>query len=444
MNYTEAQNYIEEKNRLGIVPRLTQEMELLRRLGNPQDVCRTLHIAGTNGKGSIFAFVQEALLTAGYHVGRYISPTIFSYLERYQLDRRYMSEAEFASLIAEIAPVIESMEADGFASPTAFEIETAAAFLFFARSRVDYVLLECGMGGSEDATNVLSRPEICVFAQISMDHMQFLGDTLCEIAAQKAGIIKPGAHVISAPQDVEVSWILREKCREEHADYTEVSPSDWMVGKMDLDGTELMDVRNQSVQEHVPEDIPCPGIAYHISLPGSYQVANAQTAIEVLRTMHVNENRIKEGISHTKWPGRMSKVAENPYIYVDGAHNEAAWNALRETVETYFTNRRVIYIIGVLKDKEYEKMVEILAPTMTYAIAITPDNPRGLSKEILMELIRKTGVECVTAKDREEALSLARKQAGAEDVILVCGSLSFLAEYLHAPGTGKYIETDRR
>lgn len=444
MNYTEAQNYIEEKNRLGIVPGLTQEKELLRRLGNPQDVCRTLHIAGTNGKGSIFAFVQEALLTAGYHVGRYISPTIFSYLERYQLDRRYMSEAEFASLIAEIAPVIESMEADGFASPTAFEIETAAAFLFFARSRVDYVLLECGMGGSEDATNVLSRPEICVFAQISMDHMQFLGDTLCKIAAQKAGIIKPGAHVISAPQDVEVSWILREKCREEHADYTEVSPSDWMVGKMDLDGTELMDVRNQSVQEHVPEDIPCPGIAYHISLPGSYQVANAQTAIEVLRTMHVNENRIKEGISHTKWPGRMSKVAENPYIYVDGAHNEAAWNALRETVETYFTNRRVIYIIGVLKDKEYEKMVEILAPTMTYAIAITPDNPRGLSKEILMELIRKTGVECVTAKDREEALSLARKQAGAEDVILVCGSLSFLAEYLHAPGTGKYIETDRR
>ena len=444
MNYTEAQNYIEEKNRLGIVPGLTQEKELLRRLGNPQDVCRTLHIAGTNGKGSIFAFVQETLLRAGYHVGRYISPTIFSYLERYQLDRRYMSEAEFASLITEIAPVIESMEADGFASPTAFEIETAAAFLFFARSRVDYVLLECGMGGKEDATNVISHPEICVFAQISMDHMQFLGDTLHKIATQKAGIIKPGAHVISAPQDVEVSRILQEKCREEHADYTEVSPSDWMVGKMDLNGTELMDVKNQSVQEHVLEDISCPGITYHISLPGSYQVANAQTAIEVLRTMHVNENRIKEGISHTKWPGRMSKVAENPYIYVDGAHNEAAWNALRETVETYFTNRRVIYIIGVLKDKEYKKMVEILAPTMTYAIAITPDNPRGLSKEILMELIRKTGVECVTAKDREEALSLARKQAGVEDVILVCGSLSFLAEYLHAPGTGKYIETDRR
>ena len=225
MNYLEAQNYIEEKSRLGIVPGLTQVKELLRRLGNPQDACRTLHIAGTNGKGSIFAFVQESLLAAGYHVGRYISPTILTYLERYQLDRRYMTEDEFAVLLTEVAAVIETMETDGFASPTVFEIETAVAFLYFARNHVDYVLLECGMGGSQDATNVLAKPEICVFAQISMDHMQFLGDTLTKIATEKAGIIKPYTTVISAPQVPEVSKVLREICEVQHASYIEVNPT---------------------------------------------------------------------------------------------------------------------------------------------------------------------------------------------------------------------------
>ena len=406
MNYLEAQNYIEEKSRLGIVPGLTQVKELLRRLGNPQDACRTLHIAGTNGKGSIFAFVQESLLAAGYHVGRYISPTILTYLERYKLDRRYMTEDEFAVLLTEVAAVIETMETDGFASPTVFEIETAVAFLYFARNHVDYVLLECGMGGSQDATNVLAKPEICVFAQISMDHMQFLGDTLTKIATEKAGIIKPYTTVISAPQVREVSKVLREICEVQHASYIEVNPSDW-----DAD----MDQRQQP---------------YHIPLLGEHQIANAQTAITVLRTLYIEETAIHKGIAQTVWLGRMTKVAEHPYIYVDGAHNVAAWEYLRTSVEKYFTNRRVIYIIGVLKDKEYEKMVEILAPTMAAAVVVTPDTPRGLPKEILAPLIQAQGVSVQLADTSAEALQKAREQAGETGVILVSGSLSFLAEYL--------------
>lgn len=423
MNYLEAQNYMEEKSRLGIVPGLTQVKELLRRLGNPQNMCRTLHIAGTNGKGSVFAFVQESLLVAGYHVGRYISPTILTYLERYQMDRCYMSEEEFAALLTEVAAVIETMETDGFASPTAFEIETAIAFLYFARNHVDYVLLECGMGGREDATNVLEKPEICVFAQISMDHMQFLGDTLTKIAAEKAGIIKPGTIVISAPQAPEVSQVLRQTCKEQQASYIEVKPSDWEVVQMSLDGTDL-------VERGTRQDASKTKKPYHIPLLGEHQIINAQTAITILRTLYIEETAIHEGVAQTVWPGRMTKVAEHPYIYVDGAHNVAAWEYLRTSVEKYFTNRRVIYIIGVLKDKEYRKMVDILAPTMAAAVVITPDSPRGLPKEILAALLQEKNVPVQLADTSTDALQKAGKQAEDEDVILVCGSLSFLAEYL--------------
>lgn len=430
MNYAEAQNYIEEKSRLGIVPGLTQVKELLRRLGNPQDACRTLHIAGTNGKGSIFAFVQESLLVAGYHVGRYISPTILTYLERYQLDRHYMSEEEFATLLTEVAGVIDAMEADGFASPTVFEIETAVAFLYFARNHVDYVLLECGMGGRQDATNVLAKPEVCVFAQISMDHMQFLGDTLTKIATEKAGIIKPYTTVISAPQVPEVSKVLQETCEAQHASYIEVNSSDWEVVQMNLDGTELVDGRIKTDGNNQDVDIKERQQPYHISLLGEHQIVNAQTAITVLRALYIEETAIHKGIAQTTWLGRMTRVAEHPYIYVDGAHNVAAWEYLHTSVEKYFTNRRVIYIIGVLKDKEYEKMVEILAPTMAAAVVITPDTPRGLPKEILAPLLQEKGVPVQLADTSAKALQKARQQAAETDVILVSGSLSFLAEYL--------------
>lgn len=443
MNYLEAQNYIEEKNRLGIVPGLTQVKELLRRLGNPQDACRTLHIAGTNGKGSIFAFVQESLLVAGYHVGRYISPTILTYLERYQIDRRYMSETEFAAMITEIAPVIESMVADGFASPTAFEIETAVAFLYFARNHVDYVLLECGMGGREDATNVLVKPEVCVFAQISMDHMQFLGDTLTKIATEKAGIIKTHTTVISAPQVPEVSKVLRKTCVAQHASYIEVNPSDWEVEQMSLDGTEMMDKRTELQETNLVSDTGERRVPYHIPLLGDHQIVNAQTAITVLRTLYIEETAIRKGIAQTAWLGRMTKVAEHPYIYVDGAHNVAAWEYLCTSVEKYFTNRRVIYIIGVLKDKEYEKMVEILAPTMAAAVVITPDTPRGLQKEILAPLLQAKGVPVQLADTSAEALQKAREQAKKDDVILVSGSLSFLAEYLQLESGDEKHEASR-
>lgn len=420
MNYIEAQNYIEEKNRLGVVPGLTQVKELLTRLGNPQNACRTLHIAGTNGKGSVFAFVQEGLLAAGYHVGRYISPTIFTYLERFQIDKTSMSKQEFAMYITRVSEVITQMVKDGFASPTAFEIETAIAFLYFKEQNVDYVLLECGMGGRLDATNVLEKAEITVFSQISMDHMQFLGDTIADIAREKAGIIKPGTCCISAPQKREVSDVLLEASKQWNVPYVEICEQNWEIISMDLSGSTFSDGEK----------------SYTISMLGEHQIINAQTAICVLRKLGIDDGFIREGLEHTSWPGRLTRIQEKPYIFVDGAHNEAAWRYLRLAVQKYFTNRRIIYIIGVLKDKEYDKMVEILAPTMARAVTITPATPRGLPKEVLAHLLEAKHVPTDMAQTSEEAIRIAMQYAAKEDVILVCGSLSFLSDYLSVEGNG--------
>ena len=389
MNYTEALQYIEEKNKLGIVPGLDSIKELLKRLGNPEKKCKALHIAGTNGKGSIFAFVESALIEAGYKIGRYISPTIFTYLERFQINKRYMSEDTFTSLLDIVSVKISEMKKDGFNSPTAFEIETVIAYLYFAKEKCDYMLIECGMGGTLDATNVIPAPVVSVFAQISMDHMQFLGNTISEITKSKSGIIKNGTVCISAPQKRSAGNVLKKTCSEKNVNYIEVNEEDIKVVSEDENG----------ICFNYKET------GYSIKLLGEHQIINAATAIEVLKELNIKEEYIKNGLS---------KIKNN--------------------INKYFTNKRIIYIIGVLKDKEYQKMVDILCNTMEYAITITPDTPRGLDKSILSELINKKGIVTDTADNAKEACEKAFAYAEnlkQECMILVCGSLSFIADYLN-------------
>lgn len=419
MDYAMAMDYIKEKNKLGTVPGLDAIKELLRRLGNPQNKCRCLQIAGTNGKGSVFSFVQEVLLEAGFSVGRYISPAVCSYLERFQINKENMSEEMFAGLISRVGEAAAEMEEADFPAPTAFEIETAVAFLYFAGQRVDYALIECGMGGRLDATNVLDTPVLSVIASVSRDHMQFLGDSLTEIAEHKAGIIKEGSLCISAPQPDEVMEVLRSRCELLHTELVEVSQGDIDVVCMDLAHT---------VFEYQKE-------RYELSILGECQPVNAAVAIETVRRIDgVTQEHICRGLKRMRWPGRMTRVGDAPLMYVDGAHNEAAWLSLKKTVNKYFTNREIIYIIGVLKDKEYDRMADILADTMSYAITVTPDTPRGLPKETLALVLADRGVEAVMAACAGDAVSQAGKRAALvgmdKSVILVCGSLSFLADYL--------------
>lgn len=416
MDYKSAINYIEVKNKLGSVPGLDNVKELLRRLGNPQDKCKCLHIAGTNGKGSVFSFVQEILIEAGYSVGRYVSPTIFCYLERFQINKVNMSEDDFARMLTIVAEQVDSMTADGLNSPTSFEIETAIAFLYFERMQVDYVLIECGMGGELDATNVIECPVVTAFASIGMDHMQILGDTLEKIAMQKAGIIKPGSICVSAPQDKEAEAVIADRCKMLGNELIFVDEDGINIQSMDIDRT----VFNYK------------GNSYEITLLGDHQVINAATAIEVSRCIvGISEENIRQGLAKTVWSGRLTKMSDSPLMFVDGAHNEPAWTMLRKAVNKYFTNRRIIYIIGVLGDKEYTRLVDIFADTMSYVVAITPDSPRALDKDVLAGLLRDRGIARVeTADTSDEAMKLAFMSADTSDVILVCGSLSFISDYL--------------
>ena len=420
MNYDLALQYIEEKNKLGIVPGLDNIKELLTRLGNPQDKCRCLHIAGTNGKGSVFSYVQDVLMEEGYTVGRYISPTIFTYLERFSINKQNIDEDLFAKYLTEVAHIVDKMVEEGFHSPSAFEIETAIMFLYFEREKVDFVLVECGMGGLLDATNVIRNPFVVAFAGISMDHMNFLGDSITKIAQNKAGIIKEGCLCVSSPQVNVVKDILAETCEKMKASIKIVSEGEINCISSDISGSTF----NYK------------GHKYKISLLGEHQLVNAATAIEVIFAMRsqgivISDDSISRGLLQTIWPGRMTVMRKNPYVIVDGAHNVAAWESLTKSINKYFTNREIIYIIGVLRDKEYDKMVDIFSDNMKLAITVTPDNKRALEKEVLADIIRSHNIEAYTAKTSCEALEIALAKATEDDVILVCGSLSFIAEYLN-------------
>ncbi|MBD5096616.1 MAG: bifunctional folylpolyglutamate synthase/dihydrofolate synthase [Lachnospiraceae bacterium] len=427
MDFTQAMQYIEEKNKLGQRPGLERIKELLLRLGNPQDKIKCLHIAGTNGKGSIFAFMQDLLMEAGCSVGRYISPTIFCYLERFQINGKYIDEDAFARAITRVAEKAKDMEKDGYMSPTAFEIETAVAFLLFLEAKVDFSLVECGMGGLMDGTNVISNPYMTIMAQISRDHMQFLGDTLSKIAYQKAGIIKKNGICVCAPQADEVKAVIKNTCEEKNTRLYCVNSSDINIVDTDIEGSRFL----------------YKGEEYFISMPGDFQIINAVTAIEAamqignrteadknVNMKAINPDIIRKAISGTKWLGRFTVVRKNPYVIVDGAHNEAAWISLKNSLHKYFTNHKFIYIIGVLRDKEYHKMVDIIHDTMKYAVTVTPDNARGLENTVLSELIAAKGVETVTADNNRDAMEKALTKASEDDVIVVCGSLSFIDAYI--------------
>lgn len=423
MNYNESREYIKSRDALGIRPGLDNILQLLRLLGNPEKAVPAIHIAGTNGKGSIMAFVEETLVEKGLKVGRYISPTIIDYRERWLINKEMISEEKTAEIISVVKEAVDQMEEDEFGHPTAFEIETAAAFYLFKEEECDVMLIECGMGGEGDATNVLGPDTVNVMASISYDHMQFLGDTLQEITRQKLGIVRSGSILISSVQCEEV---YREEL--EYAKENDVE----LCGVNDT-GIDIME--------------ECPfgskfkyfGKEYEINLGGQYQIFNALTAIEVLNHLErigikLSYEEIKKGLYNTVWQGRFSVMRKEPLVIIDGAHNSEAWLRLKESVDKYFTNRKVIYIIGVLKDKEYDEMIRLLGPTAEKVYTVTPDSPRALDGEILRDDFRAAGVdsELLTDKDQDHNLAVHKiiDESEKDDVIIICGTLTITGEMI--------------
>lgn len=416
MNYQEAMEIIEQANQFGSVLGLANITRLLELLDNPQNQCKIIHIAGTNGKGSILAYLDAIFQEAGYSVGRYISPTIFEYRERFQINGTYISEEEFTQYMGKVQGAIDKMLEKGYEHPTVYEIETAVSFLYFVDKQVDVVLLETGLGGRLDATNVVEKPLCEIIASISMDHMQFLGDSLEKIAWEKAGIIKPDTSVVAAPNDSRVIKIMEQACMEQHAVLHTVK-QEYCILQADLEG--------QVFQYQ--------GTAYRIGMLGEHQIRNAITAIEVCRIIQgfqISQKQLEEGLAKTVWQGRFEVMSRNPVIIRDGAHNEEAAFALRNALQTYLPDYYLIYIMGVFADKEYEKMAAVTAPLAKVILTITPDNPRGLPAEELAETVQEycgkvKAMESLTLA-LQEAKKIAAEYGDEKTAIVLFGSLSFI------------------
>ena len=425
MNYEEAMNFIQNTNKFGSVLGLDNIRELLERLGNPQDQLRVVHIAGTNGKGSTLAFLAGIFRESGYRAGRYVSPASFSYEERFRINEENISKKDLCFYMEKIKNVAEEMVKDGLSNPTMFEIETALSFLYFLDKKVDVVLLETGMGGRLDATNVVKKPIATVIASIGMDHMQFLGDTLEKIASEKAGIIKEGCPVISYDNTKEVNEVIKNKAKQMHAKVTFVNSAGIRVLQESLNG-ESFSYRSSDGRWYEKIEIP---------LLGRHQINNAALALETLNVIKnyycISDFQTEDGMRKTIWRGRIEILEREPMVICDGAHNPDGAKSLLSFLQNNFTNQRLIYIMGVLSDKDYEQMVQILAPSADKIYTVAPDNPRALSSRELCNCISKYHQNVEERQRLAECLSEVRQKAEKDDVIIICGTLSFQNELIN-------------
>ena len=389
--------------------------DLLARMGNPERGLHYVHIAGTNGKGSILAYVSTVLQEAGYRVGRYFSPALHDAWEKIQVQQRPIPRTAIREGIALIAECTAQMTAAGRKVPTLFEVETALAFWYFQKKQCDIVVLECGLGGRDDATNVIPAPEVCIFAPIALDHMAILGKTVEEIAAVKAGIMKAGADVVSAPQLPEVCSVLQAEAQKKQLPLRFAQAPEkvrYGIRKQVFDAGE----------HHRLE----------ISLAGVYQPDNAAVAVCALeclqaRGYRITEPKLRSGLLKSRWPGRFTILQERPYLIMDGAHNGAAAEVLRKTLDVCFPEKSFVMILGVLRDKAYEEVLRCLLDRAVQVVTLTPpDNPRALAGVELADEVQRYDVSVTTADSVEEALELAELLSGKRFPILATGSLSWL------------------
>ena len=419
MNYKESRAYIRDaEKKKGIVLGLDNMRELMRRLGDPQDELKYVHVAGTNGKGSVIAYLYSALSGVGYRVGRYISPAVYSYRERMEVNREPVSREKFAAYVTRIAEVIDEIVEEGKPHPSVFEIETAAAFLYFKEEKCDLVLMEVGMGGDLDATNIIRTTVLSILVSISMDHTAFLGNTLGEIAEKKSGIIKPDSHMVTVKQQPEAEAVIRRTCQERNVPYEVADRDEAEVLRASMTGQTFL----------------YKGEEYSIALAGAYQKENAVVALRALELLNdlgypTTVVQRQNGLKNTAWPGRFALLGTKPDFVVDGAHNPAAADMLAASIERYFKDRRIIYIMGMFRDKDYRSVIQ---KTEKYADTIltiaAPDNPRALSPEELAAAVREFHTDVRPFDDIEAAVAEAYRLAGSEDVIIAFGSLAFLGD----------------
>lgn len=401
----------------------TFDIDRMRRfvaeLGNPQQSYASIHIAGTKGKGSTAAFCASALQAGGYRVGLYTSPHLLDYCERIQINGQPITHAEFTALVDELRPMLE-----GEVKLTTFEITTALAFLYFARHGVDAAVIEVGLGGRLDATNVI-LPAVSVIASISYDHTHLLGETLGAIAAEKGGIIKPGVPVVLAPQQAEARQVLERIAEERGAPLVEVG-RDYLYTRHSFSLEQGQNLRFWPPAKTGSE------VSLRIPLLGYHQVENAATAYAALQTaaahgLPIDEQAIREGFASVCWPGRFEVLQQNPALVIDSAHNRDSASKLRTALDDYFPDRPVILVFGASSDKDIEGMFSELMPRVSTFVATRSYHPRATEPEVLAELAEKFGRPARIVPTVEAALEEAMRMATADTLILAAGSVFIAA-----------------
>ena len=409
MNVNEAIEYIHSVCWKGTVPGLSRTQELLAKMGNPEKKLKFIHIAGTNGKGSTAAMSASILQQAGYKVGLYTSPYIYRFHERMQVNGVEISDEDLAAVTEYVRPLAQSM----VESPTEFELVCCIAFEYFLRQNCDIVVLEVGMGGAWDATNVIETPEVAVITNIGLDHTDVLGSTLEEIAATKAGIFKDNGHAVIYRGIPTVEKVFEDICAERNVQLKKADFDSLNLISHGLEG-QTFDCGNRK--------------ALQLPLLGVHQLKNAAVVLSIMDTLlekgwKITEDHIREGLRVARWPGRFDIVGRDPLFIIDGGHNPQCIDALVVNIRDYLKDKKVIALTGVLADKDYADMYK---PVMTYVqefVCVTPPNPRKLEAAELAAHLQSVGAKATACDSIESGVATARQLAGKDGVVLCFGSL---------------------
>jgi dihydrofolate synthase/folylpolyglutamate synthase len=422
MDYQQAIDYISSFGRFGSRPGLERMEWLLQQLGHPEQQLRFVHIAGTNGKGSTTAFVHGILQAAGYRVGMYTSPYLEAFTNRIGANGQDIDQQQLAGLVTRLRPLFEQVNSGPLGPITQFEVTTALALAYYQESQVDYVAWEVGLGGRLDATNVVT-PEVSVITNIGLDHTEVLGDSLAKIALEKAGIIKQGIPLVTAVEEDEPWRVIDDQAQQLQAPV-------WRLGR-DFSyqrGTFDLEKQQFNYRDSLGE-MPDLGIP----LIGEHQCRNAATAVAAVRRLQQAGVAIKpeayyQGLAQARWPGRLEVMSREPFIIVDGAHNPHGAKALRRALFDYFQGRRIVMVLGILKDKERKEMFSHLLPLATRVIFTAPQYGRATDPALLLQDAAQYRLPAVTTTDVPGAINLALAELRPDEMLLIAGSLYTVAE----------------
>ena len=431
--YAKALHFLAERTKFGINLGLQRIEKLLALLGNPhrQGAPKYIHVGGTNGKGSVSIMLAEILQACGYKTGLFTSPHLHSYRERFRLNGQPLSKAELVRQLAIIQPLLDQMAAAGEEAPTEFEISTALALHYFMEQQADWAVIEVGMGGEIDSTNVI-QPELAVITNVAMDHMAYLGETVAEIAAVKAGIIKPGVPTLTAAQNQAALAVLQKRAAVKDTSLEQLGRDFAYLPRKVAESGQIFDWQKLAVNNSDENNLVYADLS--IQLLGEHQLANASLAVAAAAKLDLPEAAVRQGLAAARWPGRLEIVNRQPLTVLDGAHNVAGMQALSGALQQYWPGRPIVAVLGMLADKERAEALRLLLPLVSRAVITKVPSPRAGDWQALAEICQEFAVPCQLVESVPQAVAAGRQILqsdelnGEEPLFLVTGSLYMLAE----------------